>query len=64
MAGAGRNRAARGGFPVRRGWEAVPVVLSGVPTAAGKVPGARQGRGETGRRGAVFRSGGGGKQSQ
>ena len=43
MAGAGRNRAARGGFPVRRGWEAVPVVLSEVATAAGNAPGPHRG---------------------
>ena len=38
--------------PVGRGWGAVSVVFSGVPTAAGKATGARQGRGEPGRHGA------------
>ena len=48
----GRTLAARVGVPVGRGWGAVSVVFSGVPTAAGKATGARQGRGEPGRRGA------------
>ena len=48
----GRTLAARVGVPVGRGWGAVSVVRSGVLTAAGKAPGARQGRGEPGRRGA------------
>ena len=50
--GVGRTLAARVGVPVGRGWGAVSVVRSGVLTAAGKAPGARQGRGEPGRRGA------------
>ena len=54
--GVGRSRAARVGVPVGRGWGAVTVVLSGVPTAAGNALGVRQGRGEPGWRGAGFGS--------
>ena len=54
--GAGRSRAARVGVLVGRGWGAVTVVLSGVPTAAGNALGVRQGRGEPGWRGAGFGS--------
>ena len=42
--GVGRTLAAWVGVPVGRGWGAVSVVRSGVLTAAGKAPGARQGR--------------------
>ena len=52
---AGRSRAARVGVLVGRGWGAVTVVLSGVPTAAGNALGVRQGRGKPGLRGSRFR---------
>ena len=39
---------------VGRGWGAVTVVLSGIPTAAGNALGVRQGRGKPGLRGSRF----------
>ena len=52
----GRSRAAWVGVPVGRGWGAVTVVLSGVPTAAGNALGAQPGWGKPGLHRSRFRS--------